>query len=264
MEPTSFEPYSRMKTCRYGPMIYNIHDQFVGRSLDLYGEYSEGEVAVFRQLVQPGNLVLDAGANIGCHTVFFAKQVGPTGGVFAFEPQRIVFQMLCANLALNNLPNAWCHQAALGREPGKILVPQFDFHKANNLGGLALGAFEFGEPVSVVTIDSLDLPRCDLMKIGVEGMEEEVLHGATATIAKFKSHLYVDNDRGEKSASLIRYIDSLGYAMFQHCPPLFNPNNIDGNRLNVFPSVVSFNMLCVHRSISSKIDGLKPVEAPKN
>ena len=263
MEPTSFEPFTRVKACRHGQMIYNIHDQYVGRSFDLYGEFSEGEVDVFRQLVQPGNVVLDIGANIGSHTIFFAKQVGPAGGVYAFEPQRIVFQMLCGNAALNNATNVWCHQVALGREPGKILVPQFDFHKVNNVGGLGLGAFQFGESIPVITIDSLELNRCDLMKIDVEGMEEETLRGATATIAKFKPVLYVENDREEKSASLIRFIDSLGYAMFWHHPPLFNPNNFAGEPHNVFSNIVSANMLCVHRSATTKIDGMAPVVVPR-
>ena len=88
-------------------MLYNEHDIYIGRSLDLYGEFSEGECDVFRQLIQPGWTVLELGANIGSHTVFLAKRVGPSGRVIAFEPQRIVFQTLCANIALNNLLNVF-------------------------------------------------------------------------------------------------------------------------------------------------------------
>src|SRR5687768_6606900 len=85
-------PFNRLKDCRYGRMLYNVNDLYVGRSLDLYGEFSEGEVEVFRQLVRPGDLVMDVGANVGAHTVWFAKAVGPGGVVLAFEPQRLVFQ----------------------------------------------------------------------------------------------------------------------------------------------------------------------------
>ena len=66
-------------------MLYLTTDQYVGRSLDLYGEYSEGEVEFFDQMLKPGHIVLEAGANIGAHTVYFAKTVGPRGTVIALS-----------------------------------------------------------------------------------------------------------------------------------------------------------------------------------
>ncbi len=62
--------HMRMKQCRHGVMLYNINDMYVGRSLDLYGEFSEGEAAMLGQILRPGMVVCDIGANIGCHTVF--------------------------------------------------------------------------------------------------------------------------------------------------------------------------------------------------
>src|SRR5579862_896137 len=102
--------FNRLKDCRHGRMLFNVNDQYVGRSLDLYGEYSEGEIDFFKQVVQPGDTVLEIGANIGSHTVFFAKAVGREGTVQAFEPQRLIFQTLCANIALNNLENVKTYQ----------------------------------------------------------------------------------------------------------------------------------------------------------
>ena len=96
-----FPPFNRSAECRYGTLLFNQNDRFIGKSLELYGEYSEGEIDLFRQVVQPGTIVLEIGANIGTHTLFFARQVGHDGLVIAFEPQRLVFQCLCANMALN-------------------------------------------------------------------------------------------------------------------------------------------------------------------
>ena len=79
-------------------MLYNVNDDYIGRSLDIYGEFSEGEIEAFSLLVHPGDIVLDVGANIGSHTIWFAQAVGPTGGVMAFEPQRLLFQTLCPTL----------------------------------------------------------------------------------------------------------------------------------------------------------------------
>ncbi len=56
-----------------------------------------------------------------------------------------------------------------------LLVPVLDVNAVNNWGGLKLGACTEGEPVEVVTVDSLDLPGCDFFKIDVEGMELKVL-----------------------------------------------------------------------------------------
>ena len=86
----------RLKQCRHGAMLYLVTDQYIGQSLDRYGEYSEGEIDLFRQLVRPGATILEIGANLGTHTVFLAKAAGPGGTLHAFEPQRVIFQILCA------------------------------------------------------------------------------------------------------------------------------------------------------------------------
>ena len=85
-------------------------------------------------------MVVDVGANIGTHTVFFAQRAGATGQVYAFEPQRIVFQNLCANLALNGLLNVRAIHAAASREPGTIAVPPIAYGEPGNHGGVALAA----------------------------------------------------------------------------------------------------------------------------
>src|SRR5438034_10860239 len=97
----STEEFNRLKDCRHGRMLYNINDAYIGRSLDLYGEFSEGEAELFRQIVRPGDVVVDLGANIGVHTIVFAQAAGPRGGVMSMEPQRLDVQMLCTAVALN-------------------------------------------------------------------------------------------------------------------------------------------------------------------
>lgn len=256
------ESYNRLKECRHGQMLYNINDIYIGRSLDVYGEYSEGEIELFKQIVQPGHVVVEVGANIGAHTVFLAKQVGKTGFVMAFEPQRIVFQTLCANVALNSLPNVHCLQNAVGAAPGMVKIPVLDYAQPNNFGGLALGGWEVGEQVVVVTLDSFNLQRCNFIKMDVEGMEEQALRGAAQTIERLKPILYVENDKADKSQSLIRYIDSLGYNMYWHTPGYFNPNNFLQHPSDVFGNIISLNMLCIHKSIPQNLKDFNQVEVP--
>lgn len=252
----AFPEFNVQTETRYGPILYNKNDIYIGKSFELYGEFSHGEAHLFDAIVKPGMTVVEVGSNIGSHTVFLARKVGPRGRVNAFEPQLIVFQTLCANVALNQLTNVITHFAAVGAESGVLRVPVLDPKVSNNFGGLGLGGFESGMEVPVITIDSLRLSSCHFLKADVEGMEELVLRGAEATIRQHRPILYIENDRPEKSGSLVNYIASLGYRMFLHSPPLFNPDNFKANSENVFANIVSQNLLCIHESIRAQISGM--------
>ncbi len=247
--------FNRLKKCRHGVFLYNINHTYIGRTIDIYGEYSEAEIELFQQIVQPNDLVVDVGANIGVHTVFFARAVGSTGTVMAFEPQRIIFQNLCANLSLNSVINTYSYNVAVGDAIGSIKVPVLDYESANNFSGHIEG-----ELVQVITIDSLNLPYCRLIKLDVEGMELKVLQGAANTIIRLKPIFYIKNDRQENLAASISYLDSLDYQMYWHMTPLYNSNNYFQNSENVFGNIVSMNMLCLHSSVSLTVSGVELVE----
>lgn len=134
------EKFNIVRQCRHGLMVFNRHDQFIGKSLKVYGEYSEGEYEVFSQVVKPGDTVIEAGANLGAHTLGLAQLAGPNGRVYAFEPQRLMFQTLLGNAALNSLTNIYGVQKALSNAPGKLLVPMQDCEKEVNWGGLPWAA----------------------------------------------------------------------------------------------------------------------------
>jgi len=251
-----------IRRCRYGPMMYLRQDQYVGRSFAEYGEFSEGEVDVFRQCLRPGDVALDVGANLGAHTVPLAQLVGPTGAVHAFEPQRILFQILCGNLALNEVANVRALPFALGRAPGSTTVPPLDYRGANNFGGIPLGTTA-GENVPVITLDQLGLAQVRLIKIDVEGMEIDVLAGGKDTLARCRPILYVENDRADKAEALVAQLQEDGYRMWWHTPPLYNPNNLLGNPQNVFGNVMSFNMLCLPRETATQVAGMTEITSPQ-
>jgi len=256
--------FNALLQSRHGYTLYNRNDIYIGRSLELYGEYSEGEIQLLGQLVESGETVVEVGANIGAHTLPLAQLVGPSGSVYAFEPQRVVFQTLCANVAMNSLSNVHCRHTAVGAESGEILVPLLDYGAENNFGGLGLGQCTQGERVPVTTVDGLKLQACHLIKVDVEGMEQSVLEGAGETISRFRPFLYVENDREEHSASLIEHMLNLDYRLFWHLPPLFRPGNFFEQPNNVFGNIVSVNMLAVPASSHVKIKGLKPVTGPNS
>ncbi len=253
--------HNELALCRDGPMLYNKHDTYIGASLRKYGEWSRAELELFGQIVQPGQIVVEVGANIGAHTVTLSRIVGPTGGVLVFEPQRLAFQTLCANLALNSCANVAARQEAVGAKPGHIQVPVLQPAAPNNFGGLPLTTpWAHGEPVALITLDSMQLTACRLIKMDLEGMEEDALRGAELTIGRLRPVLYVENERDDRSPSLITLLQAWDYRLYWHCPLLFRADNYAGDPENIFGRIASHNMLCVPRGV--EVLGLKRVELP--
>lgn len=252
--------FNELARCRHGLMLFNRFDRYIGASLRKYGEWSEAELMLFQQLVPPGSVVVEGGANVGPHTLPLAKLVGPAGEVHAFEPQRLVFQTLCANLALNGCANVYAYHAALGAVTGEVLVPALPPDRPNNFGGLSLQGVGGGERVPLRKIDDLELRACRLIKLDIEGMELEALQGAAATIQRLRPLLYVENDRPDLSQSLVRLLHSWKYDSFWHAPPLFLPNNFAGDHENIFGQTVSVNMLCFPGELHVSMPGAKKVE----
>lgn len=238
--------WGRLRPCRHGLFVYNINDVYIGQSLDRYGEYSEEEVRVLTSLLRPGDIVVEVGANIGTLTIPMAKAVGPTGAVVAYEPQRVVHQMLCGNVALNGLGNVIAKHAAASDAQGTLHVPVLDPTKRLNFGDVALERWteETGVKVPAETIDSLGLTSCRLIKADVQGMEASVLRGAAQTIAAHRPALYIENDLRDRSPTLIALIRSMGYRLWWHMPPLFQQNNFAGNPGDIFDGIISLNLLC--------------------
>lgn len=238
-----------MKACRHGSMMYPVNDSFVGRALDLYGEWCESEIELFASLLAPGDVVVDVGANIGTHTVFFGKHVGPKGRVVALEPQRFVHGLLVANVAANGLANVECLLAAASNEEGSVEIPVVDPRAACNFGaiGVAVAAPACAtEAVRATTIDALGLERCSLVKVDVEGLETLVLSGAAETIARTQPILFVENNTVERSSEVIRAVKALGYRAYWHIAPYYRGDNFFGNAEDVFaPYQPEANLVCV-------------------
>jgi FkbM family methyltransferase len=254
----------KLKECRHGRMLYLPRDQYLGRSLDLYGEFSEIEGRVFDRVLSPGQSVVEVGANIGAHTVHLAKLVGPRGAVIAFEPQRVMFYLLCSNLALNEQFQVRAYRAAVGNASGSIKVPVLDHRAAANFGGISVSSTGPGEDVPLVMLDRFSLPSLRLLKIDVEGMETEVLLGARQTIARHRPIIYVENDRKANSERLIRTLLDLGYDLYWDLPPLFNPDNFAGYPDNVFSGIISINLLCLPAGIEMPVVGSRRVDGPSD
>ena len=261
-EATTGTNHLRIKRCRDGMMLFPIRDQYIGQSLDRYGEFSRGESLVFEQIVRPGDTVLDLGANLGAHTVHISRMVGVNGRVLAFEPQLPIFQIMCANLAINGLTNVEAYWAAISSRSGSITVPRLDLSMTNNFGALRLGSANQGDIVRTIAVDDLDLSSCRFIKADIEGMEYEAILGARETILRLKPVMYLEYIGGELCSDLYKLIEGLGYDMWWHLPLYFSPENYNSSTYNPFGGEFSANILCIHRDQKVQISHAEKVNGP--
>ncbi len=251
--------YARLARVKDGVLLYNRFDQFVGRSIELYGEYCGDRLDLFRRIVQPGDIAVEVGAYIGQTTLALSMAVGTTGAVIAMEAQRLVHQMLCANLALNSVTNVYAPLMATGEEQGQIVVPILSPRVENNFAALGLRdqVWESGDAVPVNTIDSFELRHCRLLAIDAEGMEIEALRGAEATLATCAPIVHVANHRRDKSPALIAHLQDRGYQLYWDIEPVWRPGNYAGNDTNHFAETVTVGMLGLPPGDSTRIEGRK-------
>ena len=240
--------YAETKLCKHGLMTYNPNDAYVGRSLQVYGEFSEAEVQYLLEQISEDSVIVDVGANIGAITVPMAQKCHK-GRVISIEPMLVNFHFLCANVVTNSLLHVVPIHAAAGTECKNITVPFLDPRKPHNFGGMNIQIDAPGMPTQMLTIDSLGLNRCDLIKIDVEGMEPDVLKGAAETIKKFRPLLYVEADREESYDETVRLLTDYRYDIVDHKPPLFAFPNYTNQPKNLFGIIVSHNLICRPRPL---------------
>jgi len=203
--------------------------------------------------------VVEVGANIGSHTVALANLVGPTGRVLAFEPQRAIFQILCANVALNGLDQVEAHWMAVGAAPGEVTIARLNMRVEQNFGGYSITPGQQGDTVPLRTVDSFGLPACHLIKIDVEGMEADVIRGASETLRRCGPMVFCENETSDKSPELIQLLWDLDYDCYWHVTPYVRVPNFRGDAEKIHPTMVSTNMVCVPRRAQAQVTGLHKV-----
>jgi FkbM family methyltransferase len=165
--------------------------------------YESKLVAIARELTRPGSTVLDVGANLGNHTIYWAKA---GRRVIAVEPNPVTRSALAESVRRNKLDRlVSVYPVALGAATGTgALRALLD----GNQGAIAVEPAADGE-IPIVRLDDLNVPDFSLMKIDVEGREEGVLHGARETIGRLRPLIVAEaQDNSAGAAALLR---DLGY-----------------------------------------------------
>ena len=216
--------YNQIGNCLYG----------VGCQVLNTASYERDEITLVQDLLQRrrdiyggGVVAVDCGANVGCHTVAWASLMSGWGEVIAIEAQERVYYMLAGNIAMNNCFNARAIWAAVGEAKGSMEVPVPDYLTPSSFGSLEIrnnpGSEFIGQRIDytrgkmittpLIALDDLRLDRADLLKIDVEGMEMDVLRGATATILKSRPVILVEMIKTERSR-IERFLSQFGYEFF--------------------------------------------------
>lgn len=251
-------PVLRGKPCKHGLFVYNPNDAFIGRSLDAYGEWCEFEIDALKPFIKAGDTVFDIGANIGTHTVAFARLVGGEGKIFAVEAQPRLCRILQANIEINNLGNVFFAQKAIGNFDGEM--PMGDLppdEQIYNFGAQPLSRDVVGirAKVEVGRIDSFagDLSP-SVIKIDVEGMEPAVVHGAVETIRRCQPTLYLECGEFQENAAIYDALEEIGYVAYWSVGPYFNPLNAFKNPRNIWSAnlVPSTNLLAFPASATER------------
>ncbi|MDD3302266.1 MAG: FkbM family methyltransferase [Candidatus Gracilibacteria bacterium] len=188
-----------MKT-KIGKLNIETHDDYLGKILRGNKFYEESYLKFsLTQLKQDGGFILDIGANIGNHTLFWLYK-----GFYvnSFEPIRKNYRLLHCNVFGNSLgDNSELYKFGFGEKEETIKLQVF----AHNMGACRRG--EGGEDVTIHLLDNYNFGKIQLIKIDVEGMEGKVIRGGLETIKKYKPDLMVEINKQETRD----LIESLGY-----------------------------------------------------
>ncbi|ACM59219.1 FkbM family methyltransferase [Caldicellulosiruptor bescii] len=238
---------------KYGKFYYLKSDAIIGKSLEIYGEWAVPEIELLTSFIEEGDIVIDVGAYIGTHTIPFAQKLNGKGFVIAFEPQEIIFNILAKNIRTNNADNVQIFNKAVLDKNTITYIETFNYNETNNFGSAKIITDDIEtqgiiKKIEAITIDSLELNNCKLIKIDVEGQEEFVLRGSEKTIKSFMPIIYFESNELEKTWNSICLVKKWGYDTFLFRFPAFNPFNIKGTQDNIFGYACETGILGIHKS----------------
>ena len=167
-------------------LYLNPEDKVITPGIVKCGIWEPAETSLIRGQIEPGDTFIDVGANIGYYTVIASEMVGPSGRVFAFEPDPASFAFLQKNVEANGCTNVVLEQKALSNQPGSIKLYLDDENKG------AHKIYEFGGNHDFVEVEAVRLDDylkelevdVDLIKIDTEGAEGVILEGMRETLGR--------------------------------------------------------------------------------
>lgn len=218
---------------QWGDFIVMEKDKAISRAIMHTGVWAEKDIPTFTQLIKPGMVICDIGANIGHHSVVFSKLATQNGRVYSFEPQDHIYKLLNANLVMNNCMNTIAFKLAMGKEKSKLKLWPVDYTKEDNFGALGISQVggktitdHEGEEVDIVSGDEFiemllkDKKPVDFIKIDVQTFELYVLQGLKNILTTMKPALFLEispywmKHTGYDYSEIYNLLYNAGYKIF--------------------------------------------------
>ena len=207
-------------------------------------DWFEDEIKFLRRLLQPGEMVIDIGANYGVYALSMARTVGPRGRVWAFEPASTTAKLLSEGISVNGYSQVILERSALSSSCG---TAQLSLNDHSELNALVRGkpSTNASETVPVVTLDEC-LRRHDwrdiaFMKVDAEGEEAEILKGGALFFSELSPLVQYEVKAGKDlHMELAQDFAALGYDSYRLVPgldllvPFDGGSTPDGYLLNLF------------------------------
>jgi FkbM family methyltransferase len=198
----------------------------IGQGILTTGVHEIAVSEALARLITPGDIVVDAGANVGYMTVLAAMLAGSAGQVLAFEPHPELYDILQKNVAQvsesSQMANIQLHSIALGEQPGTAALQLPENFAANDgiaqivpAGAVNQRSLTGSLAVAVTTLDTVLAGRmANVMKLDVEGFEPQVLAGAQRTIAQQGIRHIVFEDHDVTNSAVVQLLQQAGYQIF--------------------------------------------------
>ncbi|MGB5810416.1 MAG: FkbM family methyltransferase [Polyangiales bacterium] len=165
---------------RFGEMMVNRVDT-VNFFIYFFGVWEPRISALIESYLEPGDVFVDVGANVGYYSLCAAKLVGPTGRVYALEASPSIYERLCDHIERNELRNTepvhcavWDTEAELDIFLGPT-KNEGNTSLQEGLGRVRESRVHAAPLSSLIPHDDLD--RVRIVKIDVEGAETQVIRG---------------------------------------------------------------------------------------
>lgn len=198
-----------------------VRSRHYSNQLRQYPMDAEPDLFGCQALLQPGDTVLDVGANIGVYTRFCSEFVGPAGAVHSFEPIPETYKYLSRNVAALGLQNVTCYNVAASDKDqahAAMSMPEYDSGGANIYE--ARLSEQGNIPVKTARLDTL-FPKLSpkLIKCDVEGHDLACIEGAVELIKRAQP-IWIVEVSGPETFQLL---ESLGYETFVWSNGKFRP-----------------------------------------
>lgn len=175
--------------------------------------YALDATAVIGAWLKPGDAFLDVGANLGFLSLTASKLVGDNGQVVAVEPNPALAERLETTIVANGITNIRQVRAALGAESSEVALSANGHHGTRKVVEGSGVSLRRGDDIASSIPAGVDL----LVKIDVEGYEEQVIAGMASTLGRARTAWLVEvtdywlRERGGSAESLFATFHAAGY-----------------------------------------------------